>query len=159
MVAVRRLDGKAGEGASGRRGEMDEWYERERLHRAAGAGDLNLVKSLVAEGCDLNAFDDIGWTPLHHAAREEHLHVAAFLLESGAQVDARREALIGDTPLGTVAGECSLDMARLLVAAGADPTICGWMGLNALHRAKARRRGDGPLVHALLAEAAARRRG
>lgn len=137
---------------------MDDPHESERLHWAAGAGDMELVKALVAEGCDLNAFDDMGWTPLHHAACEERLDVAAFLLESGAQVDARCESLIGDTPLGTVAGECSLDMARLLIAAGADPTIRGWMQLNALDRAGRRRRGDGPAVYAFLAEAAAGRR-
>lgn len=138
---------------------MDDPYEREHLHWAAGAGDLELVKALVAEGCDPNAFDDMGWTALHHAAREEHLEIAAFLLESGAQVDARCESLIGDTPLGTAADECSLEMARLLIAAGADPTVHGWMQLNALDRAGRRRRGDGPLVYALLVEAAAGRRG
>jgi ankyrin repeat protein len=137
--------------------EMDDWYERERLHRAAASGDLELVKELIAEGCDPNDFDDIGGTPLHHAAREERLDVAAALLEGGARVDARCEPRIGNTPLGDVAGSCSLEMARLLVAAGADPRIRGWMGLDALDRAKARRRGDGPLVYALLVRAAERR--
>ena len=138
---------------------MDDPFEHERLHWAAAAGDLELVKALVAEGCDVNAFDDLGWTPLHHAAREEHLDVAAFLLAIGAQADARCEAMIGDTALRTVADTCSLDMARLLVAAGADPTIRGWMQINALDRAVTRRRGDGPAVYALLIAAAAGRRG
>lgn len=145
-----------------RGGEMedrDDPSESERLHWAAGAGDLGVVKVLIAEGCDLNAFDDMGWTPLHHAAREEHLEVAAFLLENGAQVDARCEAHIGDTAMGAVAGRCSMDMARLLTAARADPTIRGWMQLNALDRAATRRHGDGQAVYALLMAAAAWRRG
>jgi ankyrin repeat protein len=133
------------------------WYERERLHFAAQEGDLTTVARLIAEGHDINAFVDLGKTALHWAAEKEHLDVATFLIEHGADVNARHEQSIGDTALGEVAGNCSLEMARLLVEAGADPSICGWMNLNALDRAKKRKRGDGPQVYALLMEATRRR--
>jgi hypothetical protein len=41
-------------------------------------------------------------------------------------------------------------MAKMLLDAGADPTIRGWMQLNALDIAKDRKRGDGPKVYELL---------
>lgn len=136
----------------------DGWYERERLHFAAQDGDLSLIKRLLAGGSGINTFDDLGKTALHWAAKKEHLEVAAFLIEAGADVNARDESRIGDTALGEIAGNCSFAMARLLIDAGADPSIRGWMRLNALDRAKLRKRGDGPRVYALLAGAMARKR-
>ena len=133
------------------------WFDREQLHFAASDGDLSRVRQLVADGFGVNAFDDLGRTPLHYAAERGHLAVVTFLLGNGADVNAHHEPTIGNTPLGDIAGECSLEMARLLVEAGADPTIRGWMQLNALDRAKARLQGEGPLVYAFLAEAASRR--
>jgi ankyrin repeat protein len=120
------------------------------LHLAAVVGDLDKVRQLVAEGFDINAFDEFGKTALHYAVDEEHLEVARLLIRSGADVNARSEQMIGDTPLAAAAGTCSLEMAKLLVEAGADPTIRGWMQLNALDRAGDRKQGDGLLVYELL---------
>jgi ankyrin repeat protein len=102
-------------------------------------------------------FDDLGNTPLHHAVKKEHLDVAQFLLEHGANVDARHEPTIGSTPLREVADRCSLRMARLLVDAGANPATPGWMGLSALDKAAVRKRAEGPQVYQLLAQAGASR--
>jgi ankyrin repeat protein len=132
----------------------DNWFEREQLHFAAQDGDVNRLREVLARGHPVNAFDDIGMTPLHYAARGEHYEAAEFLIRSGADVNAHDESRIGNTPLGQVAGECSLRMAHLLVDAGADPTIPGWMQLTALHRAENRKQGDGPQVYELLLKAA-----
>jgi uncharacterized protein len=131
-----------------------DWFEGEQLHFAAGDGDLETVKRLLKQGADPNTFDDLGWTPLIHAAKRGHLAVVAFLLAAGAQVDARDEARAGNTALAEVAAECSLEMATALVDAGADPRIPGWMQLTALDRAKKRQRGVGPKVYELLLTAA-----
>ena len=133
---------------------MNEEFEKEQLHFAAADGDLDRVKQLVAEGYPLDEFDDVGKTPLHHAAEGGHFDIVRFLLEAGADVNARDEARAGNTPLAEVAQTCSLEMARILVDAGADPTIPGSMQITALLRAARRRRGDGPRVHQLLLEAA-----
>jgi ankyrin repeat protein len=133
------------------------WYERERLHFAAQDGDLTTVARLIAEGSDINAFDDLGKTALHWAVKNEHLDVATLLIEHGADVNARHVQTNSDTALGEVAGHCSIETAQLLVEAGADPAIRGWMDLNALDRAKRRKRGDGPQVYAILMEATRRR--
>ena len=128
-------------------------FEEVLLHVAAQDGDLDEVRRLLAQGRDINAFDDLGKTPLHYAVMEEHLEVARFLIEQGADVNAHHEPTISNTPLSEVAGNCSMAIAKLLIDAGADPTIRGWMQLNALDRAEGRKRGDGPEVYELLLRA------
>jgi ankyrin repeat protein len=133
-----------------------DWFEREQLHDAAREGDLERVKSFLAHGDDINAFDDTSRTPLHHAIENENLIVAQFLLESGADVNAHEEAKSGDTPLGTIATHCSLAAARILIEAGANPTIPGWMGITPLDRVKQRTDPEGSAVQDLLARATKR---
>ena len=48
----------------------DDWYEKERLHRAASSGDVEEIKALLEEGLPINAFDNLSRTPLHYAASE-----------------------------------------------------------------------------------------
>ena len=126
----------------------------EELHLAALSGDLAQVKALLEQGQDPNVFDDMSWTPLHYAVRGNHLEMVRCLLAAGADVNAHNEDKIGDTPLGEVAANCPLDMAKLLVDAGANPAIPGWMGLCALDRAKDRKKPEGQQVFELLVEAA-----
>jgi len=76
------------------------------------------------------------------------------LLDSGANVNAHDERVIGNTPLGEVAGNCSLSVAKLLIGSGANPTIPGWMQLTALHKAQERKRPEGLRVAQLLEQAA-----
>ena len=133
------------------------WLKREALHRAAGEGDLARVKALLAEGYPIDRFDDLSWTPLHHAARNEHLEVVRHLIAAGADVNAHEEQRIGDTVLKHVAPSCSLDIARILLDAGADPTIPGWMGLTALDKSEDRKSPQGRAVRQLLLDAATRR--
>jgi Ankyrin repeats (3 copies) len=125
-------------------------FTGEELHFAAMDGDLARAQYAIASGAPLDRFDETGSTPLHHAARAEHLDVMDLLIRLGADVDAHDESTIGNTPLADVAGSCSLAVARKLLEAGADPTIRGWMQLNALDRAAQRHRGDGPAVRELL---------
>jgi ankyrin repeat protein len=135
-------------------GDHDDPFDDDALHAAAQNGDLERLRDLLARGCDLNAFDDLGKTPLHYAAAADRPEVVRYLLERGANVNAHHAPSIGNTPLRDVAENCSLRMATLLVDAGADPTIPGWMQLTALHKAEGRTRGDGPKVYALLLRAA-----
>jgi ankyrin repeat protein len=132
-------------------------FRREALHFAAGDGDLGRVEELLGEGYPVNAFDDMSWTPLHWAARRGRLAVVHRLIAAGADVNAREVERFGDTVLKHVAQTCSLELARILLDAGADPTIPGWMGLTALDKSANRRRFEGPDVHRLLLEAARRR--
>jgi len=53
------------------------------LHEAAKEGDLVTIKSLIAEGFDVNAKTKSGTTPLHVAAREGHKEVEGLLIKHG----------------------------------------------------------------------------
>jgi len=129
---------------------LEEWFEKGQLHFAAQDGNLERVKKLIADGYPLNVFDDIDKTPLHYAAEKEHFDVAEYLIKSGADVNAHNRDRAGDTPLGAIAGNCSYNMAKLLVDAGADPSIPGWMHLTALNKAQERKKEEGKRVFSLL---------
>jgi ankyrin repeat protein len=60
----------------------------EAIIQAAGAGDLETVKRLLAEGDDVNSADNGRWTPLILAAQNGHLEVVKLLIKSGADVNA-----------------------------------------------------------------------
>ena len=133
----------------------DNWFEKEQLHFAAQEGDLERAKELVGNGYDVNAIDEgLSFTPLHYAAENEHIEMMQFLLSVGADVNARKEEMAGETPLGHVAARCSYEVAELLIRAGANPIIPGWMQLTALYRAGKRKKEEGKRVYKLLRDTA-----
>jgi ankyrin repeat protein len=135
---------------------MDDWFEREQLHFAAQDGNVAEVERLLKAGYQPNVFDELSRTPLHYAAECGHLQVMEVLIASGADVNAHDERNIGNTPLREVADDCSYEVAKILIDAGADPTIPGWMLLTALHKAYERTEPEGLRVRQLLEQAAAR---
>ena len=136
--------------------ELEDDFDESDLHLAAQDGDMIRVRQLLADGRSPNSFDEISMTPLHYAAENGHIDVMRVLLEAGADVNAHEEARIGNTPLRDVADKCSLAVATLLVDAGADPRIPGWMQLTALHKAEERKDEEGQRVYALLKSVADR---
>ena len=135
---------------------LDDWFERERLHRAAQDGEVAEVQRLLSVGYQPNEFDELGKTPLHYAAERGHLEVIKLLIASGADVNANDERVIGNTPLREVAANCSFEVAKILIDAGADPNIPGWMQITALHQARERKSAEGLRVRELLEQAAKR---
>ena len=69
----------------------------QQLLDAVKAGDMGLVKALLAEGADVQARDDNGRTALHMAAYRGHSEVVDFLMAEGADVNATSDK--GETPL------------------------------------------------------------
>ena len=123
----------------------------EKLHFTAADGALSLVSSLLASGAELDVHDDLGYTPLHYAAKHDHYKIAELLINHGADVNANDEERIGETPLAVAVRSASPGLVELLLQKGADPTISGWMGLTALDRATKRRDEDGVEIQRLLA--------
>jgi ankyrin repeat protein len=116
----------------------EDWYEAERLHRAAEEGNIQEIERLILSGYDINLFDDIGQTPLHRAVLSGQHEAVQVLLRQGADVNANDDATIGETALAlAVQGEFS-GLVSLLLESGADPDITGWMGLTARDRAARR---------------------
>jgi len=98
------------------------------LVKASAAGDLALVRELVAKGADPNAWDDLaGESPLTAAIGKERLSVVEELLASGAKVDV--PGGLHDTPLERAAETGSTDLiAPLLMRGGGvnDRNVTGY---------------------------------
>ncbi len=128
----------------------DDWYEQERLHRAAADGDIAEMQRLVAAGYDLHKFDDLQYTPLHYAVLEDRYKAAEWLIEAGTAVDVHNAELIGETPLGLAVQRDYPEMVELLLRHGADPDIRGWMANTARSRAERRKDEEGQQMAALI---------
>jgi len=66
------------------------------LHLATIQGQNRISELLIANGADVNAKSDEGWTPLHDAAKHGHKEIIELLIANGADVNAKFD---GETPL------------------------------------------------------------
>jgi len=129
------------------------------LHSATYWGHKEIAELLIAEGADVNAKDDDGWTPLDGAiygddaktadllrkhggksGAEDSILVAVQLLNTeavkqhiaaGADVDAKNN--VGDTPLHMTALSGHKIITELLIAKGADVNTKDEDGGTPLH--------------------------
>ena len=83
-------------------------------------GHTETIKSLIAQGKDINARNIRGQTPLHLAAAKGNSDVVQLLLENGAEVDAVATDS-GCTSLHYAASLGHVELCELLVRYGADP--------------------------------------
>ncbi|POX63506.1 ankyrin repeat domain-containing protein [Streptomyces sp. Ru62] len=103
---------------------------RTAVHYAAGGGDVDGLRALLAEGADPGTVDAEGWTPLHFAAQAQVPAAVEVLLAAGAAVDVVDRH--GNTPLWR-AVFCSRGEGgtiRRLLEAGADPDRDNVHGLS-----------------------------
>eukprot|EP00976_Prorocentrum_cordatum_P053495 1079371-Prorocentrum_minimum.AAC.1 len=91
------------------------------LFKAAKAGYVEDLETLVAKGARLDAFDNTGMTVLHWAAFHTHADAVRALIELGVNVEVHsHEQNGGSTALHFAASRGSLDTVRALVECGAD---------------------------------------
>lgn len=85
---------------------------------AADKGDLNKVKSLLTNGVNVNASDELKQTALHRAAKNGHSAVIQILLNKGA--DVHSENLSKETPLisSLIRGDSA--SMKMLIDAGSN---------------------------------------
>jgi ankyrin repeat protein len=86
------------------------------LYEAAEAGDLALVKRLLAAGADANVRTTLNETPLLRAAEGGFVDVAAALLDADADAKIARKS--GETPLMLAASHGDVAMLTLLLDRG-----------------------------------------
>jgi ankyrin repeat protein len=101
------------------------------LMLAALKGDLETVRALVAGGAAVNR---PGWTPLIYAATGGHDPIVDYLIDHGANLDARSPN--GTTALMMAIHEHHARTAQLLIDRGADVTLRNQDGASALSWAK-----------------------
>lgn len=96
---------------------------------AAWKGNLKAVQWLLDHGAPLNR-DDLQWTALHYAVFAGHQEIAEYLLQQGAQVNARSPN--GSSVLMMAAYEGKPELAKRLMELGADPALANENGHTAL---------------------------
>lgn len=90
------------------------------MMRAALAGEIEIVKTLLREGADVNARNHEGRTALMFAIINFHTATVSELLRFGADVNAQADD--GCTPLILAAFNGDAEVAEALLARGADVT-------------------------------------
>lgn len=121
-------------------------YGDDALLMAANDGKLETVKKLVAAGAEVQ---HPGWTALHYAVIQGFPDVVAFLLEKGADVNAK--APNGQTALMMAASRNKADIVELLKAKQPDLALTDTQGKTAADLASAQ--GNTELARLLVPEA------
>lgn len=97
------------------------------LHSAARKSHEVVVEALIAAGADVNAVDDLGWSPMMEAVKVQNLQVVRTLIQAGARADAATNS--GSTPLSHACKFCrsasaperAMEIVHALLDAGASP--------------------------------------
>ena len=96
---------------------------------------------ILDQGCDINALDEAGHSPLFSVIAGYHVQTVNLLLQRGADPNLRDEATNGFSPLDWAIMLKArnrkperIETVRLLVVHGADPSIRTWMQNNAFDR-------------------------
>ena len=99
-------------------------YQPDILHRFSirGLNDPELARWLIKNGLNPNNTDWLGSTPLHSAASDGKIEMAAVYLEAGADINAI-ESDSSSTPLGWAARHGRKEMVEWLLEKGADPLL------------------------------------
>jgi len=100
------------------------------LAEAAGTGDLQRLKSLLADGADPNGPASSGVPPIFAAAAYGHPAAIEVLVAAGADVNARSQA--GATPLMAACYVWNPQTAQCLIKLGANVTARDDNGRTAL---------------------------
>lgn len=113
-----RFDGYVIEGASA-------------LWCAAGGGHLNVVKTLVQHGANVNHPTKTNSTPLRAACFDGRLDIVRYLTENKADIHIANK--YNNTCLMIAAYKGYLDVVAYLLQQGADPNVKANCGATALH--------------------------
>ena len=103
------------------------------LHSASYAGHLQVVRSLLRRGVDVDIRGCKNYTPLRFASKPGHLDVVQYLIDHGADVNSQEDD--HNTPLNWAAYEGRADVVRMLLEHHADVNSQDDWGRTPLHDA------------------------
>jgi len=102
------------------------------IFEAAATGRVGRVKELIDTSPELvKAYSPDGWTALH--LNFGNLEIVKVLLDSGSDINAVSKDAFSATPLQGAAAFHKLELARLLIARGANVNCCAAEGGTPLH--------------------------
>lgn len=96
---------------------------------------INVARSLLAAGVDLNSKDHTGQTALHRATRKQDVGVMRFLIEAGISIDAENDD--GRTAWSANLRNASEATLLILLNAGASPNTRAHNGISELYSSAA----------------------
>ncbi|KAF9734413.1 hypothetical protein PMIN06_009966 [Paraphaeosphaeria minitans] len=107
----------------------------EDVMQLARLGEMAAIQKLFDSGkYDATYQDEQGITPLHWAAINNHYALCHFLIQSGANINAKGGDAVA-TPVLWAAKRCHYYIVNLLLEHGADPLLTDDQGFNLLHSA------------------------
>ena len=124
--------------------------ERSPLVDAVKNADKGALRTLLAQGANVNAAEADGATALHWASYRDDVESADLLLRAGARVNAAND--LGATALWTASLNGSVAMVRRLLEAGANPNAALLLGETPVMVAA--RSGHSGVIEQLLARGA-----
>ncbi len=120
-VATENMDAIEDALALGTSANATDFSGRPILGLAARTGNVELVARLVEAGAEADAVDEIGFSPLMEAVRDNKIDVARYLISLDADVNRRSYAnALYLTPMHMAGLSGNPDMVQLLADAGAD---------------------------------------
>ncbi|KII67819.1 Tonsoku-like protein [Thelohanellus kitauei] len=103
------------------------------LHLACIKGNVDQVKKLIDLGADIHSRDYCGWLALHEACNHGYVDIVRILVDQGSYInDQGGVGCNGVTPLIDAADNLHLDVVKLLLSKGADPSISDKDNRNSL---------------------------
>jgi hypothetical protein len=95
------------------------------LHSASNAGHVEVVRSLLEYGADVEARGAWGMSPLQVASAAGHPHVVRYLLDHGTDTNFQDDDYWHVTPLSFAARFGHPETVRVFLERGADPNFRG----------------------------------
>jgi len=112
------------------------------LFMAIEKGDSAAVKDLLAKGARVDARNELGWTPLIVAVKEDRFEIVSNLVEKGADVNARSTSTVGSAVLCFAASAGDLKVIQFLLDHSADIEIQSKNGTTPLYAAVTEKKLD-----------------
>ncbi|NOT59058.1 MAG: ankyrin repeat domain-containing protein [Acidobacteria bacterium] len=112
---------------------QDKKALNDELLAATRKSNIELVKSLLAKGADVDAKSPYGATPLFFACDRANAEMVKLLLDAGANPNIQ-DTFYKATPLGWASGKGNAEVLRLLVEKGAkEVDVAMRFGINGNH--------------------------